>query len=128
MPLTEEIKKTIKDALNEALSDFNSAYLGVIEENAHGVNGDSGKLESYILIECAEDYDIEEYINDWERRIYDVIVRDMYLPFYPVVESEHDGDAYRIIIGYCIDTKKIPFALSLNHVIECENRHNSCAR
>jgi hypothetical protein len=110
MPITEEIKKTIKDALNEALSDFNNAYLGIIEEDA--LHGNYGKLQTYTVIECAEDYDIEEYIAHWEWRIYNALHAEMQKPVYPVVETDYDGSAYTIMIGYAFKTP--PFIRSLD--------------
>ena len=114
MPITEQIKRQIRDAFNEALSDFNSAYLGVIPANVDC--NDSYNTSHYEIIKCDEDYEIEEYINNWVKRIYERLKTEMYRPLYPVVELEIGDGAYTIELGYGIYGMEIPF---IRNLMEC---------
>lgn len=117
MPITEQIKRQIRDAFNEALSDFSSAHLGVIAENIDC--NDSVNTSHYDIIECDEDNEIQQYIEHWIKRIYKRLKTEMYRPLYPVVDLDGYGDGtYTIELGYGIYGAEIPFIRNLQ---ECDS-------
>jgi hypothetical protein len=116
MPITEQIKRQIRDAFNEALSDFNNGHLGVIAEN---VDCNDSHNTNHYVIKCDDNNENMEYIQHWIKRIYERLHREMYRPLYPIVELEGYGDgAYTIELGYGIYGQEIPFIRNLG---ECDS-------
>lgn len=127
MNVSDEMKQTIRNALNEAIRDFYDAYRGVIEQI--NSRGDYGKIEMYPVIEiekiactqCSGDCDakryevireVENYLSEWEERIHDALLKRLNYPFKPIVEIHEDDGEFTLELGYII-CSDIDFIYSL---------------